>query len=174
MKTLRLLAVKIVWEWVMRNVKRLREDGEAGWREAGKVLERVLRGDSRTAALLLVLQSSTAAFASAEEVVSNIFRPFRDAVAVFLAIAFGIGIIGFALIIVDALLSWFTGGSFGRSLAVGKFLKAAETLAIIPIIFLSVQIMKGIGIQEVSQVADILNSLLQRGWQIVLSALSGS
>lgn len=110
--------------------------------------------------------------ASPEEIVSKIFQPFLDVVALLVAITFGAGVLGFLLLVVDAVLSWVTGGSFGRSLAVSKFIRAAETLAVIPLTFFIVYILNTLGIQEISAVAHIMDGLLRRGWTVITSSLS--
>ncbi len=126
--------------------------------------------DERLAALapLVPLQL----LSTPEEVVSKIFQPFIDAIALLAAITFGIGILGFVIIILDAALSWVTGGSFGRSLAVSKFIRAAETLAIIPISFFIVYVLNSLGIQEISSTAQIMDTLLRRGWSIIIGILT--
>ncbi|UNQ72737.1 hypothetical protein [Infirmifilum sp. NZ] len=107
-----------------------------------------------------------------EEIVLKIFQPFVDILALLSAITFGIGVLGFIILILDAALSWVTGGSFGRSLAVSKFIRAAETLAIIPITFFVVYVLNSLGIPEISSIAQIMDSLLRRGWTIIVGTLS--
>jgi len=107
-----------------------------------------------------------------EEIVLKIFQPFIDVLALLSAITFGIGVLGFIILILDAVLSWVTGGSFGRSLAVSKFIRAAETLAIIPLTFFVVYVLNSLGIPEISSIAQIMDSLLRRGWAIIVGTLS--
>ncbi|QOJ79649.1 hypothetical protein IG193_04125 [Infirmifilum lucidum] len=126
--------------------------------------------DERLAALAPLALSQL--FLTPEEVASKIFQPFIDAVALLAAITFGIGILGFVIIILDAVLSWVTGGSFGRSLAVSKLIRAAETLAIIPISFFVVYVLNTLGIQEISSIAQVMDALLRRGWNIIIGILT--
>uniref|UniRef100_A0A7C1NY80 Uncharacterized protein n=1 Tax=Thermofilum pendens TaxID=2269 RepID=A0A7C1NY80_THEPE len=103
----------------------------------------------------------------------KILQPFIDIVAMMAALTFAAGILGFVVLLVDAAVSWITGGSFGRSLAVSKLLRAVETLGVIPLIFFIVNVLGSLGIPEVAEVAKIANSLLTRGWDLILSALGG-
>lgn len=108
-----------------------------------------------------------------QQLLTKIFQPFIDIVALLAAITFGIGIIGFILLILDAALSWITGGSFGRSMAVSKFIRAAETLSIIPILFFIIYVLSSLGFPEITAVAQIMDNLLKRGWQLILASFSG-
>lgn len=94
-------------------------------------------------------------------------------IALLVALVFGTGILGFVILLVDAFLNWITGGSFGRSLAVTKIIRAVETLVVFPLAFFVVNVLKELGVPEVAAVADVANSLLSRGWQLVLSVLRG-
>ena len=123
--------------------------------------------------LLAALFLHSTAWAQPTEIVREIFRPFEDMVAIFVALAFGAGVLGFVILLVDAVISWVTGGSFGRSLAISKLMRAVETLAAIPLAFFVINILKEIGVQEVREVAEIANTFLVRGWQLVLGALRG-
>ncbi len=107
------------------------------------------------------------------DVVRKVLQPFEDLVAVFVALAFGAGVLGFVILLVDALVSWVTGGSFGRSLAISKLMRAVETLAAVPLAFFVVNVLKELGVQEVQEVAEIANAMLLRGWHLVLSILRG-
>ncbi|MEZ0345490.1 MAG: hypothetical protein ABWK01_02980 [Infirmifilum sp.] len=108
-----------------------------------------------------------------QDLISKLFQPFVDVVALLAAITFGIGILGFVLLVLDAALSWITGGSFGRSLSISKFIRAVETLAVIPILFFIISILNSLGVPEIASVSQIMDKLLRRGWQLILSSLSG-
>ena len=123
------------------------------------------------AAVSSVLAASVALAQPGEELVSKIFGPFMDAMSIFTAIVFGVGILGFVLLLVKGVLNWVFGGGFGRSMALGTWVRAVEALAIIPIIFFIIGILDGLGIEQLSDVADIMYSLLNRGWQIIIGVL---
>ncbi len=106
-----------------------------------------------------------------EKFLSNLLQPFVDVIAFLTALAFALGVLGFIFLILQGVFKWTVGGSFGRSMAVQTFIKAAETLAIIPIIFFISSILKSIGIEEFTQIAEIMDQLLQRGWKLLISAL---
>ncbi len=114
-----------------------------------------------------------------EQILRDIFAPFLGAVAVFVAIVFGIGILGFAILVIQGVLRWIIGGSFGRSLAVSTWIRAIETLAIIPLIFIMVNILGTLEIvvgedtRIFQEVANVLNNLLVKGWQTIIGVLTG-
>jgi len=103
----------------------------------------------------------------------KILQPFIDIVAMMAALAFAAGILGFVVLLIDAVVSWITGGSFGRSLAVSKLIRAVETLGVIPLTFFIMNVLSSLGVPEVGEVARIANNLLMRGWDLILSALGG-
>ncbi|MCC6003037.1 MAG: hypothetical protein LM590_01700 [Thermofilum sp.] len=181
MKRIKLSFLKFMYDSAIRRglkFKRRSLLSDDSLRRIKLCIERALhesRNQLRAASLLAALLYAAANIAVAQpaDLVANIFRPFRDAVAVLFAVSFGIGILGFFFIVIDAVISWVTGGGFGRSLAVSKFLKAAETLAIIPLLFILVNVLKNIGIPELYAVAEILNSLLNEGWKIILAVFTG-
>jgi hypothetical protein len=137
----------------------------------------LLRAFSEKALLLAALTIlSGASYAEAQPgaaLLEKILQPFIDIVAMMAALAFAAGILGFVVLLIDAAVSWITGGSFGRSLAVSKLIRAVETLGVIPLIFFIVNVLGGLGIPEVAEVAKITNSLLARGWDLIISALGG-
>jgi len=108
---------------------------------------------------------------NAESIVKNLLSPFVDVVAVLVAIAFGVGILGFIFLVLQGALRWVVGGSFGRSMAVQTFMRAAEVLAIIPVMFFISSVLRSMGVSQLTAVADILEKLLQRGWSIIMSSL---
>lgn len=108
---------------------------------------------------------------SLEQFLSNLLQPFVDMIAFLTALAFALGVLGFIFLILQGVFKWTVGGSFGRSVAVQTFIKAAETLAIIPIIFFISSVLKNTGIEEFVQIAEIMDKLLQRGWDLLMSAL---
>ena len=108
------------------------------------------------------------AAASVDSIVKKLVSPFVDIVAVLVALAFGLGILGFIFLLVQGALKWTVGGGFGRSMAIQSFIRAAEILAIIPLLFFTATILRGLGIKELAAVADILQKLLERGWQIIM------
>ncbi|MGB9786985.1 MAG: hypothetical protein ACP5II_04680 [Infirmifilum sp.] len=159
-RKLKLRLLQVVYEgYLKRSRPRLKR--RVDWKEVDDNLALML---TPPAALLTV---------SPEELLSKIFQPFVDVIALLAAITFGIGIIGFILLILDAALSWVTGGSFGRSIAVSKFIRAAETLAILPLLFFVIMILNSLGIPEISSVAKIMENLLQRGWRLITTSLGG-
>lgn len=127
--------------------------------------------------LLVVLPffaASVAALAQpSTSILNRIFQPFEDIIALVVAMIFGTGILGFIVMLADALLSWITGGSFGRSLAVSKLIRAIETLAVFPLAFFIIHVLKELGISEVAAVAEIADTLLSRGWQLIVDTLRG-
>jgi len=106
-----------------------------------------------------------------DEIVRRLVSPFVDLVALLVALAFGLGILGFIFLLVHGALKWTVGGSFGRSMALQTFMRAAEVLAIIPLMFFVVTVLKGLGFKELAVVADILLKLLNRGWELIVSSL---
>ncbi|HDD34148.1 MAG TPA: hypothetical protein ENG30_03245 [Thermofilaceae archaeon] len=106
-----------------------------------------------------------------DRVLGEVMGPFISLAELLVALSFGAGIVGFALTLVTALLRWSVGGSFGRSSAIIAILHALETLAIIPAIFLLVNVMGSLGDERLSIIAGILNSMLMRGWSKIVSLL---
>jgi len=129
----------------------------------------------KKAALLVIgLLVLTPAFAQAapEDVVKNLVSPFVDLIALLLALAFGLGILGFIFLILQGALKWTVGGGFGRSMAVQTFIRAAEVLAIIPLLFFIATILQGVGDPHLAQVASVYVKLIEKGWSIIISALT--
>lgn len=125
---------------------------------------------------LLIVINSGVFFAEAQPstaLLEKILQPFIDIVAMMAALAFAAGILGFVILLIDAVVSWITGGSFGRSLAVSKLIRAIETLGVIPLTFFVVNVLGSLGIPEVAEIAKIANNLLARGWDLIISALGG-
>ncbi len=105
------------------------------------------------------------------DIVRKLVSPFVDLIALLVALAFGLGILGFIFLLIQGALKWTVGGGFGRSMAVQTFIRAAEVLAIIPLLFFIASILKGLGFKELAVVADILLKLLNRGWELIVSSL---
>ena len=122
--------------------------------------------------LLLTMAEQVYAAKNNDTIVKKLVSPFVDVVAVLLALAFGLGILGFIFLLMQGALKWTIGGGFGRSMAVQTFIRAAEVLAIIPVIFFVAVVLQNIGDPHLTQVAQIYTSLVNRGWQIIISALS--
>lgn len=120
-----------------------------------------------------IIATATPVYAQVQtDIVKKLVSPFVDVVAVLLALAFGLGILGFIFLLMQGALKWTIGGGFGRSMAVQTFIRAAEILAIIPVIFFVAVVLQNIGDPHLTQVAQIYTSLVNRGWQIIISALS--
>jgi len=155
------IKLKILQVRFEASLRRARRKETVEWRDVDEKL-----------ATMIPLALNAPSLLQPEEIILKIFQPFIDVLALLSAITFGIGVLGFILLILDAALSWVTGGSFGRSLAVSKFIRAAETLAIIPITFFVVYVLNSLGIPEISSIAQIMESLLRRGWTIIVGTLS--
>lgn len=150
-------------------------------RNCAEIVRQALRAQPECAArphslaLLILAAASTAAVAQPYAgVLGKIFRPFEDVISLLIAMVFGAGILGFVVLIADAVISWITGGSFGRSLAVSKLLRAIETLAVFPLTFFVINVLKELGVPELAEIADIANALLARGWQLIVEVLKGA
>lgn len=122
--------------------------------------------------LLALLQYPSVLAQGGEDVVKKIVSPFTDLLAVLLALGFALGILGFIFLILQGVFKWTVGGGFGRSMAVQTFIRAAETLAIIPVIFFISVVMQNLGDPHIAEVARIYSSMIQRGWDIIISALT--
>jgi len=183
MRRLKLILIRVLYEYNLRRIAKFDRKNfsdKETFRKIKLAIEEALHENKKRLKSLLLLffiqivtVDTSIILAQPPDLITNIFKPFRDAIALLFAIAFGIGLLGFFFIVFDAVVSWVTGGSFGRSLAVSKFLRAVETLAIIPLLFLLVNIMKNIGINEISAIADIFNTLLNEGWKIIISVFTG-
>ena len=123
--------------------------------------------------LLLALLTPQIALAQGQDVVKKIVSPFVDVLAVLLALGFAVGILGFVILVLQAALKWSVGGGIGRSMAVTTFIRAAETLAIIPVIFFIAVVLQNVGDPHLAKVAEIYTSLINRGWEKIIAALSG-
>ncbi|MCD6368618.1 MAG: hypothetical protein J7L38_02330 [Thermoproteales archaeon] len=110
---------------------------------------------------------------SPEQILSRLLGPFKAIACTLLALSFAVGVLGFIFLVVNGILNWVLGGSFGRMSAIRSFVRAAESLAAIPIVFLIVQVLANIGIPEVEDVAPMLRQMLDEGFRILLSALGG-
>ena len=154
-----------------------------GMAELRRIRERVpryrefLRAFAEKAPVLALLATASrvvdAGAQPSAALLEKILQPFVDIVAMMAALAFATGILGFIVLLIDAAISWITGGSFGRSLAVSKLIRAVEALGAIPLTFFIVNVLGSLGIPEVAEVARIANSLLTRGWDLIVSALGG-
>jgi len=170
---LRLLACKLAYRFKLRRAKRVKECAEKVRAALREDFSCAVKAYSLIA--LLFLAASAAALAQpSTNVLNKVFRPFEEIISLLVALVFGAGILGFVILLVDALISWITGGSFGRSLAVSKLLRAVETLAVFPLTFFLLNVLKELGVPEVATIADIANALLTRGWQLMLEVLRGS
>ncbi|HDD34286.1 MAG: hypothetical protein DRK00_04665 [Thermoprotei archaeon] len=106
-----------------------------------------------------------------DAVLEKVMGPFVSIAELLVALSFGAGIVGFVITLVTILVRWSVGGSFGRSSAVISLIHALETLAIIPAVFLLVNVMGSLGDERLAAVANILNSMLVRGWNKILALL---
>ncbi len=157
------LKLKLIERAQLAAAREASKKRETDWSDIDKAL-------AAAAALALALLARPAlAQGDAGSLIANIFRPFIDIVAVLFAISFGVGIISFLVLIFDAVFAWTIGG-YSRAVAVSRFLRAAETLAIIPLVFFIAQILKMVGVPQFVPVADILYGLLERGWALILGA----
>ena len=102
---------------------------------------------------------------------SPILRPIKIIASFIFAISLGIGILGFIILIAKGALNWITGGTYGRTSALRTFESAAEVLAIIPIIFLIIEILKTFNVGQVSEIAKILESMIDESFRIVVKLL---
>ncbi|MEM4789951.1 MAG: hypothetical protein QXQ60_01335 [Thermofilum sp.] len=170
---LRLIACKLAYRFKLQRAKRVKECAE----KARAALREDFSCAAKVYSLTALLFSTASAAALAQpstNVLNKVFRPFEEIISLLVALVFGAGIFGFVILLVDALISWITGGSFGRSLAVSKLLRAVETLAVFPLTFFLLNVLKELGVPEVATIADIANALLTRGWQLMLEVLRGS
>lgn len=106
-----------------------------------------------------------------DAILERVMNPFVSIAELLVALSFGAGIVGFVITLVTVLVRWTVGGSFGRSSAVISLIHALETLAIIPAVFLLVNIVGSLGDERLATVANVLNSMLMRGWDKILSLL---
>lgn len=100
-----------------------------------------------------------------------IIRPIKLIVSLIFSISLGLGILGFVLLIAKGLINWTTGGAIGRVTALRTFESAAEVLAIIPIIFVVIEILKTYNIAEVNEIAKIMESMVNESFQLIIRIL---
>jgi len=100
-----------------------------------------------------------------------IIRPIKLIVSLIFSISLGLGILGFVLLIAKGLINWTTGGAIGRVTALRTFESAAEVLAIIPIIFVVIEILKMYNIAEVNEIAKIMESMVNESFQLIIRIL---
>ncbi len=162
-KLRRWLRLKLIERAQLAAAREASRKREIDWSDVDKALA------AAAALALLFLARPALAQGDASGIIANIFRPFVDIVAVLFAIAFGVGIVSFLVLFFDAVFTWSYGG-YAKAAAISKFMRAAETLAIIPLVFFIAQILKMVGVPQFALVADILYSLLERGWSIILGA----
>jgi len=104
-------------------------------------------------------------------ILKAIFDPVQAIVETLFALAFGVGLVGFFVLVARGLLNWSIGGSIGRSVALRNFESAVEALAVIPISFIIVEALKATGVEGASQVAELMEDMLLNGFENILSIL---
>ena len=106
-----------------------------------------------------------------DKYLSPILSPIKIIASFIFAISLVIGILGFIILIAKGAINWITGGSYGRTSALRTFENAAEVLAIIPIIFLIIEVLKTFNVSQVTEIANILESLLNESFRIIIKLL---
>jgi len=108
---------------------------------------------------------------SVDKYLSPILTPIKIVASFMFAVSLGIGILGFIILVAKGALNWITGGTYGRTNALRTFESAAEILAIIPIMFLIIEVLKAFNITQVNEIAKILESMLNESFHVIVKLL---